>query len=63
MTKWIADHAGSRRRHAFGFDRIMANPDYRRFNDWYARTSFFAPRRAELDATFSQPEAGFDKAA
>ncbi len=63
MTNQIANRAVSRPRHAFGFDRIMANPDYRRFNDWYARTSFFAPRRAELDATLSQPEAAFDKAA
>lgn len=63
MSSHIAHRAASRLRHDFGFDRIMANPDYHRFNDWYARTSFFAPRRAELDATLSQPEAGFDKAA
>ncbi len=44
------------KRHAFGFDAIMAQPDYRRFNDWYARTSFFAPKREEMDAVFSQPE-------
>jgi hypothetical protein len=50
-------------RHAFGFDAIMANPDHRRFTDWYARTSFFAPGRAELGAVLSEPETGFDKAA
>jgi hypothetical protein len=44
------------RRHAFGFDAIMAKPDYSRFQDWYARSSYFAPRRGELDAMLSQPE-------
>ncbi len=44
------------KRHAFGFDAIMAEPDHSRFQDWYARTSFFAPKRAELDAVLSQPE-------
>lgn len=44
------------RRHSFGFDAIMAEPDYRRFQDWYARTSFFAPRREDLDAALSEPE-------
>jgi hypothetical protein len=44
------------RRYAFGFDAIMSRPDYRRFQDWYSRTSFFAPKRGELDAMLSEPE-------
>jgi hypothetical protein len=41
----------------FGFENIMARPDYTRFRRWYDRSSFFAaPDRAELEAMFSQPE-------
>jgi hypothetical protein len=63
MTSSIAARRGRTQRHPFGFDQIMATPNYRRFNDWYARTSFFAPGRAEVEAVLSRPEAGFDKAA
>ncbi len=55
MSSWIAPRSSGRQRHAFGFDRIMAHPDHHRFRDWYARTSFFAPRRAELEATLGRP--------
>ncbi|WP_209428188.1 hypothetical protein [Pararhodobacter sp. SW119] len=63
MTTWIAPRSGGKQRHAFGFDRIMATPYHHRFRDWYARTSFLAPGRAEVNATLSQPEASFDKVA
>lgn len=63
MHPRITTRRDENRRHAFGFEHIMANPDYRRFTDWYARMSFFAPGRAELDATLSRPEAGFNRAA
>jgi hypothetical protein len=42
---------------SFGFETIMARPDYARFRDWYARTSLLAPpRRAEVEATFARIE-------
>jgi hypothetical protein len=41
----------------FGFETIMARPDYVRFREWYARTSLLAPpRRAEVEATFARIE-------
>lgn len=63
ITAPITSRSGGTKRHAFGFDSIMANPDYRRFGDWYARNSFFAPGRGELGAVFSQPEPGLEQAA
>jgi hypothetical protein len=42
---------------SFGFETIMARPDYARFRDWYARTSLLAPpTRAEVEATFARIE-------
>lgn len=51
------------RRHAFGFDAIMADPDFSRFQDWYARRNLLAPSRHQIEAIFSQPEDALDRAA
>jgi hypothetical protein len=46
----------------FGFEEIMRDPDYTRFETWYARYSFFAAGPVVSDV-FSRPyavEAGID---
>jgi hypothetical protein len=35
----------------FGFEEIMRDPDYTRFMNWYARSSFFAAGRRASTAT------------
>jgi hypothetical protein len=48
----------------FGFDAIMANPDYTRFLDWWDANNRLAPNRAEVEAVFSAPAAqAMDEAA
>lgn len=45
-----------RKRHAFGFDHVMANPDYSQFPAYYERAMLLPIiGRSEVDAIFSSP--------
>lgn len=48
----------SARRHAFGFDAIMAEADRGRFRRWHDASSLLAPGRTAVAGVFSAPEAG-----
>jgi hypothetical protein len=63
MSSWIARRSGGNQRHAFNLDRVVGTPHHNRFRGWHAPTSFLTPRRAELEAALSRPEASSDSAA